>query len=146
MRKLCLIIAVAGIACAAIAGEYRAETVTVEIGTNASAAVTSRITGVWGELAKIEIDETVAGMDVDIDITAHSNISTMDAYTLYSADDVQADLVIWPGQNLQTSGLVALTNGPRPYVCANEELRVVVDDWGDTNLVVTVRFTYRDSD
>ena len=145
-----MILAACLMACAVSAGEFRWTgpiTLTNGTNTNTTVSVTNSVFGCSGDLAKIIIDETVAGADVDIDITAHSQgITTMDAFTLYSADDVTADTTLWPAFDRTGTDGVALTNDPpEPYTCIFEELRVVISDWNATGKTFTVQFGFRDA-
>ena len=146
MRRLIIIAAgLAFLAWSANAGDVKGATVTCSIGTNASTAVTGTVSDVRGELKQIEIDETIAGMDVDIDVYYVPVATGMTAVTLYSADDVTADTMLYPAVYRTDSAAASLTNGaPDSVYCSGGALRVIVDDWNATGKVVTVRFVWKE--
>ncbi len=145
-RNAYLIVAVlASMACVmAHGGEYLSDTVTVTAGTNKTYAITQDVAGVVGELVQIEIDETVAGADADIDITVLSDVSTMGAVTIYSADDVTADTVLYPAfDRTDTAGAALTSDDPGTHVLYKDTLRTVISDWNATGKVFKVKFKWR---
>ena len=144
MRRLSIIIAVWLLACAVQAG-WNEHMVTCAGGTNAAVSVTQDVAVVKGELVGVHVVMSTA-TDVDVDVTAVSPLAAMDAFSIYSADDVTADTRLYPVFDSHGADGVALTNDPpRSYPVLGETVRVVISDWAATGKVVIVKIIWKDN-
>jgi len=141
MRRL-LIIAVAGlVACAASAGGYDYSYVDITGTTNVATAVTGTVSDVSGPVKQIHVILGTA-TNVDVDITVDPSYASEDGFVLYSADDVDADKVIYPNFDRTDSAGNALTSDPpAEYICL-DPISCVVSDWADTNKTVRIKIVY----
>ena len=140
MRKLCLFVAVAGMACAAAAGDYKSEIVSF---THAGdTPVTQTVTKVAGEVLQVHVILGTA-TNVDVDITVDPTESTEGQFTLYSADDVVADTVLYPVFDRHGSGGSALTSDPpAPYICVGDPIVCIISDWLPTNGTAKIKLVW----
>ena len=138
MRKLCIIIAVAGMACAALAEPHSRE-IAIPLGTATSS--TQTLANVVGHLIEIQVsvsDNTSTGnvylAYVPIDgVTAAVNVAT---------NVVTASAIFRPAVDSTDILGAALTNDPpHRYALAGESLRMIVSG-SPTNLtgIATVKF------
>jgi hypothetical protein len=142
MRRL-MTIAVAGlVACAAFGGEYEESYVDITGTTNAATAVTGTVTAVNGPIVQMHVVLGTA-TNVDVDITVDPADSNEDEFTLYSADDVTADTVLYPVFDRTDSAGAALTSDPPgPYVCTGDAVKCVVSDWAQASKTVRVKIVW----
>ena len=139
MRKLLTLAAVAGMACAALAGPYQPEVVSFT--HTGDTPVTQTITRVAGKVLQVHVILGTA-TNVDVDITVVPAESTEGEFTLYSADDVVADTVLYPAFDRHNSAGSALTNDPpEPYIYL-DPIKYIISDWLPTNGTAKIKLVW----
>lgn len=108
--------------------------------TNTALSVTGIVMSCTGPLLQVNIDEQVAGADVDIDITImDGNVPTMTEKTVYSADDVTADTTLYPVfDRTDTAGAALTSDEPGLHYLTDDHIKIVVTDWNATGKVINV--------
>ena len=108
--------------------------------TNTALSVTGIVMNCTGPLLQVNIDEQVAGADVDIDITImDGNVPTMTEKTVYTANDVTADTTLYPVfDRTDTAGAALTTDDPDFHYLTDDHIKVIVSDWNATGKVINV--------
>ena len=128
--------------CASALGDLKWPEVTMtHTGTNTATAVTGTVAGVKGPVLAIHVILGTA-TNVDVDIIADPIESTEDSITLYSADDVDADVIIRPVFPQHTSAGVAITNNSQPYLSVDDLIKIIISDWAATAKVVRAKVVW----
>ena len=142
MHRLLTLAIVSLTACTAFGGEYGQSYVDITGTTNAATAVTGTVSNVNGPVVQMHVILGTA-TDVDVDVTVDPSYSSEGSFTLYSADDVAADTVVYPVFDRNSSDGTALTNDPpAQYVC-KDPIKCVVSDWAATGTTVRVKIIWK---
>ena len=142
MRRL-LAIAVAGLtACAALGGEYEESYVDITGTTNTATAVTGTISKVNGPIVQVHVILGTA-TNVDVDVVVDPSYSSEDSLTLYSADDVTADTVLYPVfDRTDATGAALTSDQPAPYVCTGDPINCIISDWAQASKTARVKIVW----
>jgi len=142
MRKLTIAVLLAAFTTCAGAGEINYETVTLT--ASGTTAQTATVYGVVGKVLQLHVILGTA-TNVDVDVTVQPSETTEGAFTLYSANDVEADAVLYPVFDRHSSAGAALTSDPpAPYICSGDPVRFVGDNWDVTNGTLKIKIVHED--
>ena len=142
MSKLGFILALLAVAGLAQAAEYGDSYVDITGTTNAATAVTGTVSDVKGPVVQVHVILGTA-TDVDVDIIVDPAYASEGTFTLYSADDVSADTIIYPVFDRTDSAGAALTNDPpQPYICMGDDILCIVSDWAATGTTARVKIVF----
>ena len=142
MRKLIIATLASLTAGALYAAEYQDAYVDITGTTNAADSVSGTISSVRGPIVQVHVILGTA-TNVDVDITVDPAYASEDVFTLYSADDVVADTVLFPVFDRNSSTGAALTSDPpAPYIGMGDPITCAVSDWAQTGKTVRVKIVW----
>jgi hypothetical protein len=142
MHKLYIFAVTCLMACAAHAQQYETAFVDITGTTTAATGVVGSFLDVSGPVVQMHVILGTA-TNVDVDIVVDATYSSEDDFTLYTADDVDADKVIYPVFDRTDSAGAALTSDqPAPFICLGDPITCTVSDWAQTGKTVRVKIVW----
>ena len=142
MRHFYSLLALVASAVMAQAGPINTSYVDITGTTTSSIAVAKSITDISGPILQVHVVLGTA-TDVDVDVLVDPADANEGTFTLYSADDVTNDTVLFPVFDRNSSAGAALTSDPPGlYYCAGDPITCTVSDWAATGTTVRVKIVW----
>ena len=127
-----------GVAC--LAGGLNSKKLTC---TTTSGNVTNSTTSVRGWIERIEIDFVTALTTSDVDVVYSPELSTLSDITLYSANDVDADTIVYPRiDTTDTAGSALTTDPPARFAACGGTIKLITSNSDQTNRVINAQIIY----
>ena len=142
MHKLYISAVTCLMACAAHGQQFQSAFVDITGTTTAATAVVASFAQVRGPVVQMHVIMGTA-TNVDVDVVVDPSYASEGNFTLYTADDVDADTIVYPVFDRTDSAGAALTSDPpAPYVCMGDPITVTVSDWAQTGKTVRVKIVW----